>query len=120
MSLVLGCCLSLPSGLNGQSVLVIRTASTNTPEVRITAATHGRFETPTQQRLWAAIRQATPLNDLPVAHCIHSMSFGTHLFVEVDGVRSPDLSCPHQPDQRAALLQAEALQVLAANTKRKK
>jgi hypothetical protein len=64
-------------------------------------------------RLLADVKAAGPLDQLPARHCMKSVSFGTSLFVEYNGVRSPDLSCP-QTDPRAAALKADADEILSA------
>jgi hypothetical protein len=52
-----------------------------------------------------------PLIDIPVVRCMKSASFGSSLFVEFDGHRSPDLSCPGH-DSRSEKLQKDANQIL--------
>ena len=59
------------------------------------------------------LKAAGPLNELPVKHCMKSVSFGKSLFIEYNGVRSPDLSC-QQTDTRAAALKKDATDVLNA------
>jgi hypothetical protein len=54
-----------------------------------------------------------PLVDIPVGHCAKSVSFGSSLFVEFKGDRSPDLSCPAH-DSRSGELQKHANQILQA------
>ena len=54
-----------------------------------------------------------PLTELPVAHCAKSVSFGSSLFLEYQGRRSPDMSCPTN-DQRVIDLQKHANAILRA------
>jgi hypothetical protein len=54
-----------------------------------------------------------PLIDIPVVHCMKSVSFGSSLFVEFNGHRSPDLSCPGH-DSHSGQLQKDANQILQA------
>jgi hypothetical protein len=91
---------------------VIQTGSTNQPEVRVRLEDAGRFQTRAEQRFLQQVEKAGPLRALPVVHCMKSASFGTSLFIEVDGDRSPDLSCPGQTNRQVAALQAEAQGVL--------
>jgi len=65
------------------------------------------------KRLMTDLKAAGPLNELPAAHCMKSVSFGTSIFVEFNGVRSPDLSC-RQTDPRAAALKTDASEILSA------
>ncbi len=65
------------------------------------------------KRLLADLKAAGPLKELPVAHCMKSVSFGASLFIEYNGVRSPDLSC-RQTDARAMALKADASEILTA------
>ncbi len=113
---------------------VIETASTNRPETRVTIGRQAKamvrvsgtrsstipLGTEERKRIWKAVSDAEPLENLPVSHCMKSASFGSSLFVEIDGQRSPDLSCANQADPRAAALHAEArgiLQAVAAKEK---
>src|SRR5438309_11680974 len=48
---------------------------------------------------------------LPVNHCAKSVSFGSSLFVEIDGDRSPDLNCPSE-DTRIEELKKQAYELL--------
>jgi hypothetical protein len=43
-----------------------------------------------------------------------SVSFGSSLYVEFNGLRSPDLSCEGQQDARAEALQKSAREMLRA------
>ncbi len=65
-------------------------------------------------QLMRDIQSAGTLSALPAQHCMKSVSFGSSLYVEVEGDRSPDLSCPEQQDPRAASLQKDARAVLQA------
>ncbi len=64
-------------------------------------------------RLKKDLKAAGPLNELPANHCMKSVSFGASLFIEQEGVRSPDLSC-RQTDSRAASLKQDASDILSA------
>jgi hypothetical protein len=68
---------------------------------------------PMCSHLMADLKAAGPLNKLPVPHCMKSVSFGTSLFIEYKGARSPDLSCP-QPDPRMAALKKDAMEIMNA------
>ena len=54
-----------------------------------------------------------PLIDIPVVHCPKSVSFGSSLFIEYKGSRSPDISCPSH-DLRMGELSKHANQILQA------
>lgn len=58
-----------------------------------------------------------PLQALPARHCMKSASFGSSLFVEFEGHRSPDLSCPGQ-ESRIEALQKQANEILRAAEQR--
>lgn len=60
---------------------------------------------------------AGPLSALPAGHCMKSASFGSSLFITRGDDRSPDLSCPNQPDSRAASLKKQAEDILRAAQK---
>jgi hypothetical protein len=62
-------------------------------------------------RLMEDLKTAGPLNELPVKHCMKSVSFGKSIFVEYNGIRSPDLSC-EQTDSRAVALRKDASNIL--------
>ena len=59
------------------------------------------------------LKALAPLTDLPVNHCVKSVSFGSSLFVELDGDRSPDISCASQ-DTRIEELKKQAQELLGA------
>jgi hypothetical protein len=65
-------------------------------------------------QLMRDIKSAGVLSALPRKRCIKSASFGSSLFVEWNGDRSPDLSCSPQIDPRAEALQKDARQVVEA------
>jgi hypothetical protein len=60
------------------------------------------------------LQAAGSLNALPANHCMKSASFGSSLYVEYHGVRSPDLSCPEQVDPRTKALKSDAGKILRA------
>ena len=64
-------------------------------------------------RILQDVEAAGPLNELPVRHCMKSVSFGKSIFIEYKGVRTPDLSC-QQADPRAAALKKDAVEILSA------
>src|ERR1700685_3898908 len=57
-------------------------------------------------------KAAGTLSALPEKHCPKSVSFGSSLYVEFNGDRSPDISCSPQSDPRSAALQKDANEVL--------
>jgi hypothetical protein len=46
------------------------------------------------RRFFADLQAAGPLDELPVAHCMKSASFGSWTRITYLGKTSPDLSCP--------------------------
>ena len=112
----------------GPKATIIDTGSTNRPGLRLTIDTEGnavleprnaevlRTKLPEElcKQLMRDIEAAAPLNALPTVHCMKSVSFGSSLFIERDGDRSPDLNCPSQRDDRAAALQKDAKEILKA------
>lgn len=106
---------------------IIDTGSTNRAGLRVTIDSegHATVEEPAGEIHRATLRQdicrqfvqdletSSPLNALPARHCFKSVSFGSSLFIEFKGSRSPDLSCPGQ-DERVTALQKAAQQILDA------
>jgi hypothetical protein len=108
---------------------IIDTGSTNIPGMRVTMDPIGNHATierrngsksrmkmnkEIRNRLMRDLQAAGPLNELPANHCMKSASFGSSLYVEFNGVRSPDLSCPVQADEKAAALKKDATEILRA------
>jgi hypothetical protein len=116
----------VPAG--SPQVSVIDSGSTNRPGVTVTVDEVGNAAVqprngPQQSikldpqlcaRLLRHVQTAGTLSALPAARCAKSISFGSSLYVEVNGVRSPDISCTPQSDQRAAALQKDANEILAS------
>jgi hypothetical protein len=118
-----GCALSTSA-----QVTVIDSGSTNVPGMRMTVERSGhraileRKDGSKQRikltkeicdRVLQDVEAAGPLNELPVRHCMKSVSFGKSIFLEYKGVRTPDLSC-RQDDPRAAALKKDAEEILSA------
>jgi len=105
-------------------VLIINSGSTNTPGYRLSVYASGRAEwflfrrrngpfcsssngkLPPEltQRLFSDLRSLMPLDKLPVAHCMKSISFGHTLQVTFEGVTSLDLSCAGNPTETDKLV----------------
>ena len=112
----------------GPQATIIDTGSTNRLGMRVTfdREGHASIEQRNEEirhvkldehlctRFMEDMRAAAPLNALPRHHCMKSASFGSSMFVEFEGDRSPDLSCPGQPDPRAGALQKDANEILQA------
>lgn len=112
---------------NGQ-VTITDTGSTNRPGLQVTMGANGNARVVSRgmephtiqlnsrlcKRFLASLQTAAPLHDLPAAHCMKSASFGSRLFIEYKGERSPDLSCPVQQDARVDSLKEQALAILKA------
>ncbi len=118
-----GCALSA-----GAQITVIDSGSTNVPGMRMTIEQSNRraiverkdgSKQPVKltkevcDRILQDVEAAGPLNELPVRHCMKSVSFGKSIFIEYKGVRTPDLSC-QQSDPRAAALKKDAQEILSA------
>ncbi|HEY3939352.1 MAG TPA: hypothetical protein VGL97_18115 [Bryobacteraceae bacterium] len=108
---------------------IIDTGSTNIPGLRVIMDEAGnratvelRNGTKRRMKMNKALHEqflrnlqaAGPLNALPANHCMKSASFGSSLYVELNGVRSPDLSCPAQVDPRTKALKSDATKILRA------
>ena len=121
--------VSIPNEAAGdKQVTIIDTGSTNRPGLEITVDANGtarmesrgaepqaiRLDTGLCQRFLRTVQAATPLTDLPAARCMKSVSFGSRLFVEYNGQRSPDISCPSQQDSRVEDLKKQATELLGA------
>jgi hypothetical protein len=106
-------------------VTIEDTGSTNRLGVRLTFDRHGeatvqpRRGEPQQVKLDESqcklflhdLKAVGSLTALPVIHCAKSVSFGSSLFVEIDGDRSPDLNCPSE-DTRLEELKKQAYELL--------
>ena len=66
------------------------------------------------ERLFEDLKSVGALSALPKSHCFKSVSFGSSLYLEVDGERSPDLNCPAPPDSKLAVLQKDVRDLLDA------
>jgi len=117
----------------GPQVTVEDTGSTNSPGLRVifdpeghasVEATqreprqgetqHVNLPGPLCKRFLHDVEAAGHMNELPAVHCIKSVSFGSRTFVEFNGNRSPDLSCPGGDDPRTLALRKDANEVLQA------
>lgn len=109
-------------------VMIIDTGSTNSPGTNVRLDNSGPNATVERRgaagqkiklteamckQMMKDLKAAGPLNELPAKHCMKSVSFGTSLFIEYNGVRSPDLSCP-QSDERVAALKKDAAAIMSA------
>jgi len=111
--------LPVPEG----AAVILNTGSTNTRGYRIVVQPDGSAEyvadagpatatvsTSLAAKLFADLKAAGPLGDLPAQPCMKSVSFGTSLFVWwKEGGRSVDLSCPAGPSGSA--LSADAANI---------
>lgn len=111
-----------------QQATIEDTGSTNTLGVKIVVNTggaaqmHVRGEEPrtvsinpdTCNRLFRDLKAFSPLSALPAVRCAKSVSFGTSLYVEYNGERSPDLSCRAPTDSKVAQLQKDVSEIMQA------
>jgi hypothetical protein len=112
--------------VESQQVTIIDTGSTNRPGLQVTLDASGnakargaegrviRLNSAICKRFMLAVQSAAPLHALTAAHCMKSVSFGSRLFIEYHGERSPDLSCPVQGNPRVDALKKQAAEILAA------
>ncbi len=118
------------TGLNGPQATIIETGSTNRTRVRVTVDEAGRAlvasvaqqaGSPNQEvqvqaelckQLLDRLKELSSLNGLPARHCMKSVSFGSRLYIEYQGKRSPDLSCPGQNDSRTEALRDLAMKII--------
>jgi len=120
--------LSTGALLCGAQISIIDTGSTNIPGMSVTLENSGHHAMVERRdgskervkltkemcdRLLRDLKAAGALNELPKSHCMKSASFGSSLYVEYNGVRSADLSCP-QRDERAAAIKKDASEILNA------
>lgn len=61
------------------------------------------------KRFFADLKAAGALDQLSVAHCMKSTSFGSTTQIGYLGKMSPDVSCPGSPTVRALQVDADAL-----------
>ena len=118
----------MPAFSNAQQVVIEDSGSTNRPGLRVSVDQQGhatvepRFgETRKVQlsqqlcdQLMRDLKQTGPLSELPARHCVKSVSFGSSLFVEYGGHRSPDLTCPAAEDSPTIALKKDAQDILQA------
>jgi hypothetical protein len=106
-------------------IVIEDTGSTNRLGVRLTfnpqgeATVQPRRGEPQQVKLDESqckqflndVKTLGSLSALPAVHCVKSVSFGSSLYIELDGDRSPDLNCPSN-DTRLEDLKKEANELL--------
>ena len=113
--------LPVPKG----AAVILNTGSTNTVGYRIVVQESGKawfvhgatraggiVPEKINGKLFADLRAAMPLSQLPVVPCMKSASFGTMTFVWWRGERSHDISCPGSA--KASALQDDAVAVAAS------
>ena len=117
--------MSLQAAENAQ-VTIIDTGSTNRPGLQVTTNAAGSARVEPRgiephsiqlnshlcKHFLASLHAAAPLAALPATRCMKSVSFGSRLFIEYNGERSPDLSCPVQQDPKVDELKKQALEIL--------
>jgi hypothetical protein len=118
----------MPSSDTPPQVSVIDSGSTNRAGVTVTIDPEGnatieqrgaqpqsaKLDPQLCQQLLKDVKAAVALRALPEQHCPKSASFGSSLYVELNGDRSPDISCSPQQDPRSAALQKDANEILQA------
>ena len=121
--------LSLPSkAAEGALATIIDTGSTNRPGLQVTLDASGNAKVGSNdaepravqlnshlcKEFVNTVQSIASLHALPAAHCMKSVSFGSSLYVEYNGERSPDLNCPVQQDPKVDALKSQALEILKA------
>jgi hypothetical protein len=111
-----------------QQAIIENTGSTNSAGVKLIVGPSGAAEVQPRnaearktnvdarlsERLFQDLKSIGPLSALPRAHCMKSVSFGTSLYIEYNGERSPDLNCPVAADSKLAILQKDARDLMEA------
>jgi hypothetical protein len=111
-----------------QHAVIENTGSTNSPGIKLIVDSSGAAEVQPHnaearkttvdarlsERLFQDLNAIGPLSALPRPHCMKSVSFGTSLYVEFNGERSPDLNCPVPADSKLAILQRDARELMDA------
>lgn len=111
-----------------QQATIENSGSTNAPGVKLIIKPSGEAEVQSRnaearkttvdeqlsRRLFDDLNSIGPLSALPRTHCIKSVSFGTSLYIEYNGERSPDLSCPAAADSKLGMLQKDAHELMNA------
>ncbi len=114
--------------ISGPQATIVNTGSTNTPGMTMTVDAAGNTEVRLRsnamrqttvdsrlsQRLFDDLKTIGPLSSLPKIHCMKSASFGSSVYVEVNGERSPDLSCPAPRDSKTAILKRDVYELMQA------
>ena len=125
-----GLALLIPMVLyaSGSQPTIEDTGSTNRPGLRVTLDHDGHATVEQRNgqidqlklpgglcsQFMRHLKEVGPLASIPARHCMKSVSFGSRLFIEFEGDKSPDLSCPRQPQPHLDALQKDAQQILAA------
>jgi hypothetical protein len=106
----------IDSGSTNRAGVTVRVDSEGnaTVEQRGAEPQSARLDSQLCQQLLKDVKAAGTLSALPEQHCPKSVSFGSSLFVEFNGDRSPDISCSPQEDPRSAALQKDANDILQA------
>ena len=111
-----------------QQATIEETGSTNTLGVKIVVGPGGAAQMHVEgeevrtvtinadlsDRLFRDLKAFSPMSALPGNHCIKSASFGTSLYVEYSGERSPDLNCPAPVGSKLAQLQKDVNEIMQA------
>jgi len=109
----------------GPQAIIEDSGSTNRPGLRVTLDREGRATVEERrgephsvklhgrkcEQFLDTLKRVGHLSALPTRHCMKSVSFGSSLFVEFNGERSPDLNCPGQ-DSRIEALRSSANEIL--------
>ncbi len=80
---------------------------------------HMNLNAELKTRFMKDLEAAAPVDQLAVRHCAKSASFGTRVYVEYKGVRSPDISCPGQTDPKVDALHTDVEEIMAEARKAK-
>ena len=109
-------------------VTIEDTGSTNRPGCRVTFDQDGHASVEQRSgevrkiqldpalcsRFMSDLKQLGGVSAIPARHCIKSASFGSRLFIESAGDRSPDLSCPGPSGAGVDALRKDAQEILQA------
>jgi hypothetical protein len=122
----------LITGLQAQTI--VDTGSTNTPGMTVSmgakghaivqhtkgdgAKTNMKVSDALRTRFMTDLEAAAPVDKMNARHCMKSVSFGSRVFVEYKGVRSPDISCPGQSDPKVEALRVDVEEIMAEARKK--
>jgi hypothetical protein len=108
--------MTVSMGAKGHAVVETKASSGFKPSAA--AKTNMKVSDALRTRLMTDLEAAAPVDKLNARHCMKSVSFGSRVFVEYKGVRSPDISCPGQSDPKVEALRVDVEEIMAEARKK--